>query len=120
MNTSQLLKDSQEFFHNEFPLLSNDDVYDLINLLYPEKKDFYAIDGKNGGFICHGCYTNEELIPSNFPKIVDRFINVDIKTIKEIKLKDSDKKIINTFLKEYYEKYSAVYINSLKFLSEIE
>ena len=85
-----------------------------------EKKDFYAIDGKNGGFICHDCYTNEELIPSNFPKIVDRFINVDIKTIKEIKLKDSDKKIINTFLKEYYEKYSAVYINSLKFLSEIE
>ena len=85
-----------------------------------EQKDFYAIDGKNGGFICHDCYTNEELIPSNFPKIVDRFINVDIKTIKEINLKDSDKKIINNFLKEYYEKYSAVYINSTKFLSEIE
>ena len=85
-----------------------------------EQKEFYAIDGKSGGFICRNCYTNEELIPSNFPKIVDRFINVDIKSIKEIKLKDSDKKIINTFLKEYYEKYSAVYINSTKFLSEIE
>lgn len=40
-DTSQLLKDSQEFFKNEFPLLTNEDVTDLINLLYPQKKDFY-------------------------------------------------------------------------------
>ncbi|MBR1753504.1 hypothetical protein IJ732_01590 [bacterium] len=40
-DTTQLLRDSREFFTNEFPLLSNDDIVDLVNFLYPQKKDFY-------------------------------------------------------------------------------
>lgn len=40
-DTNQLLRDSMEFFKNEFQLLTNDDIYDLINFLYPQKKDFY-------------------------------------------------------------------------------
>lgn len=40
-DTNQLLKDSMEFFKNEFSLLTTEDIYDLINFLYPQKKDFY-------------------------------------------------------------------------------
>lgn len=40
-DSNQLLKDSQEFFKNEFPLLTNEDVHDLVNFLYPQKKDYY-------------------------------------------------------------------------------
>ena len=81
--------------------------------------DFVAIDGKRGGFICSSCYQNERKIPDNFLKIINRFINVDISEIKEIKLKTEDAKIINEFLEEYYETFSAVYINSKKFLNTI-
>lgn len=80
-------------------------------------KEPYAIDGKIGGFICKECYTNEITVSSNYQKIINRFQNVDISTIKEIKLSKEDEKIINSFLDEYYEKYSAIYINSKKFLN---
>ncbi|MBR5662578.1 MAG: DNA repair protein RecO [Bacilli bacterium] len=80
-------------------------------------KDPYAIDGKIGGFICFDCYTNEIKVSSNYKKIINRFQNVDIKEIKEIKLSKEDQNIINNFLDEYYEKFSAIYINSKKFLN---
>ena len=51
-DTAQLLKDSQEFFTNEFPTLTHDDVANLINFLYPQKKDYYEniIANKNKTF----------------------------------------------------------------------
>ena len=82
--------------------------------------DFIAIDGKRGGYICSSCYHNERKIPDNFPKIINRFISVDINDIKEIKLKPEDAKIINEFLEEYYETFSAVYVNSKVFLSQFK
>ena len=41
VDATQLIKDSQEFFSNEFSNLSSDEVCDLLNLLYPQKMDFY-------------------------------------------------------------------------------
>lgn len=83
-------------------------------------KEPYAIDGKIGGFVCSDCYTNEIKVSSNYKKIISRFQNVDIKEIKEIKLSKEDEQIINTFLTEYYEKYSAIYVNSKKFLNSFQ
>lgn len=79
-------------------------------------KEPFAIDGKMGGFICSDCFSNEIKVTPNYQKIIKRFQNVDINEIKEIKLSKEDEKIINTFLSEYYEKYSAIYVNSKKFL----
>ena len=81
-----------------------------------EEKEPFAIDGKAGGFICKDCYKDEIKVPSNYKKILNRFQDVDIKEIKEIKLSKEDERIIKTFLDEYYEKYSAIYVNSKKFL----
>ena len=82
-----------------------------------QNTDFMAIDGKRGGFICSSCYSNERKVPSNFYKIVKRFMDVDINEIKDIKLSSEDSLIIDEFLNEYYETFSAVYLNSSKFLS---
>lgn len=93
--------------------------FDVCSICYKDK-EFYAIDGKNGGFICRDCYTNERIVPPNFKNILKRFQNVDIKSIQKIRLKEEDSKLVNEFIVDYYQKYSAVYINSLKFLSEIK
>src|SRR5574344_1772136 len=37
----KLKKDSQKFFQNEFPTLTNDEIFNLINILYPSSTDFY-------------------------------------------------------------------------------
>lgn len=81
-----------------------------------EEKEPYAIDGKIGGFICANCYKDEIKVSSNYKKVLNRFRDVNIKEIKEIKLSKEDERIINTFLDEYYETYSAIYVNSKKFL----
>ena len=79
-------------------------------------KDFYAIDGKIGGFVCSDCFKNERLITPNLLKKMKRFQEVNISEITEIKLTDEEKKLISEFLREYYETFSAVYLNSIKFL----
>lgn len=37
----KLKKDSQKFFHSEFPTLSNDEVFALLNFLYPTNGDYF-------------------------------------------------------------------------------
>ena len=83
-------------------------------------KEPYAIDGKIGGFVCKDCYTNEIKVSSNYKRIINRFQNVNIQEIKDIRLSKEDERIINTFLDEYYEKYSAIYMNSKKFLDSFK
>ena len=40
-NTLYLRKNSVKFFQQDFPTLSNDEVFDLLNILYPENADYY-------------------------------------------------------------------------------
>ena len=40
-DTAQLKKNSIKFFKQDFPLLSNSEILDLLNLLYPENQDIY-------------------------------------------------------------------------------
>lgn len=37
----KLKKDSQKFFQNEFPALTNDEIFNLLNLLYPTNTDYF-------------------------------------------------------------------------------
>lgn len=37
----KLKKDSQRFFQTEFPTLTNDEIFNLLNLLYPTNMDYY-------------------------------------------------------------------------------
>ncbi len=37
----KLKKDSQKFFHSEFPTLTNDEVFSLLNFLYPTNGDYF-------------------------------------------------------------------------------
>ena len=77
-----------------------------------QHKDAFALDGKIGGFVCKDCYTNEKKIPTDFSKILKRYQNVDISEIKEIKLAKENEEIVSEFLKEYYESFSAIRLNS--------
>lgn len=37
----KLKKESQRFFQSEFPILTNEEIFNLLNLLYPTNKDYY-------------------------------------------------------------------------------
>lgn len=84
-----------------------------------QKKAFYAIDGKIGGFVCKECYHNEIIIPDNFPRVLNRYNEVNINDIKEIKLDKKTEEIVNQFLNDYYESFSGIYINSKSLIDNI-
>ena len=113
----EVIKNIIEFKYLDYlGITPNFDICQKCNMV----KEPYAIDGKIGGFVCKDCYTNEIKVSSNYKRIINRFQNVDIKEIKDIKLSKEDERIINTFLDEYYEKYSAIYMNSKKFLDSFK
>ena len=41
VNTLALRKNSVKFFQQDFPTLTNDEVFDLLNILYPENTDYF-------------------------------------------------------------------------------
>lgn len=114
---AEVIKNIIEFKYLDYlGITPNFDICQKCNQI----KEPYAIDGKVGGFVCSDCYTNEIKVPLNYKKIINRFQDVEISTITEIKLSKEDEIIIKKFLDEYYEKYSAIYTNSKKFLDAIK
>lgn len=112
----EVIKNIIEFKYLDYlGIAPNFDICQKCNL----ESEPFALDGSSGGFICKNCYKNETKVPNNYRKIIDRFQNVNIHEIKEIKLSKTDEDIINKFLDDYYEKYSAIYINSKIFLYSI-
>src|SRR5574344_674420 len=47
LDSLQLKKDSHKFFHNEFPTLTNDEIFNLLNFLYPTSADYFENILKN-------------------------------------------------------------------------
>lgn len=80
----------------------------------------FAIDGKIGGFVCVNCYNNERKVPNDFLKILNRYQNVDISEIKEIKISKENEEIVNEFLREYYQTFSAIHLNSENLLTILD
>lgn len=40
-DNARLKKDSQKFFHTEFPNLTNEEIFNLLNLVYPTNSDYF-------------------------------------------------------------------------------
>ena len=98
----------------EFKLLDYIGISPDLNICHKCMREVkpFAIDGKIGGFVCKGCFTNERIIPNDFHKILIRYKNVDISEIKNIKLSKENENIVDEFLKEYYSSFSGIKINS--------
>lgn len=83
------------------------------------KNKIATIDGDKGGFICLDCLTNEVVVPSNVIKVIRMYYYVKVTSITNIKVDEDTKKIINTFLDIYYDRYTGLYLNSKEFLKKM-
>ena len=48
------------------------------------------------------------------------FYYVDISKISKLDISDTIKKELDNFINDYYDRYSGIYLNSKKFLKELE
>ena len=79
-------------------------------------KNIVTIDPDEGGYICADCYTNEIIYDAKVQKMLNMYYLIDISSITELKIKDYIIDDIDRFLREYYDRYTGVYIHSKKFL----
>ncbi len=83
------------------------------------KKNIITIDGDIGGYVCKNCYTNETIYDEKTIKMLRIYYLIDIKSIKELKIKEYIINNIDRFINIYYDRYTGLYLYSKKFLNEI-
>lgn len=82
-------------------------------------KNIVSLSGTDHGFVCGSCYTNQRLTNIDTIKMIRLYDFVDISSINKLNV---DKKVmddINTFIDEYYEKYTGLYIKSKDFIKQV-
>lgn len=83
-------------------------------------KDIITINSDVGGYLCKNCYTNEYITDEKTVKLLRMFDFVDLAKIKELNIKEKNKKEINMFLENYYTRYTGLYLKSKNFLDQVK
>lgn len=83
------------------------------------KKQIVTISSEAGGYICKECYQNEPLVSEKTIKMLRIYYYIDIKSITKLKVEEQTTKEITTFLDDYYERYTGLYLKSKNFISKI-
>ncbi len=72
-----------------------------------------------GGYICSNCHTSERLVTSDTLKFIRGFYYIDIDKISKLEIDSKIKNEINTFLDDYYDTYTGIYLKSKDFLKNL-
>lgn len=79
-----------------------------------------TIDGDIGGYICKNCYTNEIIYDNKTIKMLRMYYLIDVSTISSLKISNNVIENINLFINTYYDRYTGLYLNSKKFLKDLD
>ncbi|MBO6145608.1 MAG: DNA repair protein RecO [Bacilli bacterium] len=79
-----------------------------------------TVSTNKGGFVCTNCHRNEKIVDKKTIKVLRMLYYVDISKISKIELNENTKEEIDTFINEYYDKYTGLYLKSKKFLKSIK
>lgn len=83
------------------------------------KKDIVTISLK-GGYICKNCYDGEHIVSEKTIKLIRIFYYIDLYKIEKLEIGLLEKKQIEDFLDEYYERYTGLYLKSKSFLKNLK
>lgn len=82
-------------------------------------KQIVTLSTDQGGYVCKDCYQNERLVSEKTIKMIRMYYYVDIEKITKLEVNKEISDEINTFLNDYYEKYTGLYLKSKDFLKQI-
>ena len=81
-------------------------------------KQIVTLSSEHGGYICKDCYQNEPLVNEKTIKLIRMYYYVDISSISKLEVSREVTKEINTFLDDYYDRFSGLYIKSKDFIKK--
>lgn len=82
-------------------------------------KNIVSLSGTDHGFVCGACYTNQRITNTDTIKMIRLYDLVDISSINKLEVDKNIMNEINTFIDEYYEKYTGLYIKSKDFIKQV-
>lgn len=93
-------------------------ILDCCSVCGSDKK-IVTLSSDHGGYVCVNCFKNEYVVDEKTIKLIRMFNYVDIGKIKELNVLDKNKLEIDRFLKNYYDRYTGLYLKSKDFLSQL-
>ena len=82
-------------------------------------KGIVSLSSSEGGFICRNCYQNGAIAREDTIKIIRMYYYVDVSSITKLDVDPAVSKEINTFIDEYYDKFTGVYVKSKDFIRKV-
>lgn len=83
-------------------------------------KNILTLSLDKGGYVCSKCRSNERIMDEKALKMMRMYYYVDISKISKLDVSDNTVKEIDSFLTDYYDHYTGLYIKSKKFLNEVK
>ena len=83
-------------------------------------KDIVTVSSYLGGFVCKNCLNNEPLVDIKTISLIRGLYYVDISKISKLEISDKVKKEIDTFINDYYDRYSGIYLKSKSILDNLK
>lgn len=83
------------------------------------KTDIITLSSDKGGYLCAKCRTSEPIISKKAIKLIRMYYYVEIGKIEKLDVSAEVKKEINTFLDNYYDRYTGLYLKTKNFLKNV-
>lgn len=83
------------------------------------KNNIATLSSKAGGYICNNCLNGEKILSDKTIKLIRMFYYLDISKISKLEISNSVKNEINSFINEYYESYTGLYLKSKSFINNL-
>ena len=83
------------------------------------QKGIVSLSSSEGGFICRDCYQNGAITKEDTIKTIRMYYYVDISSIHKLEIDPHVSFEINTFIDEYYDKFTGVYVKSKDFIQKV-
>ena len=84
------------------------------------KNNILTLSASAGGFVCKNCYHNDKLVSEKALKIIRAYYYVDISSLEKIVVSEKIRNEINSFLDDYYDRYTGLYLKSKAFIKTLK
>jgi len=84
-----------------------------------KKTSISTLSSYLGGYVCSNCQTTEKIVSDKTIKLIRMFYYVDVAKITKLEISKEAKDEINTFLNEYYDRYTGLYLKSKNFINNL-
>ena len=84
------------------------------------KTNIITLSASSGGFICKNCYHGDKIVSEKTLKLIRAYYYVDISSLEKLSVSEKIKNEINSFLDDYYDRYTGLYLKSKEFIKSLK